>query len=93
MKQYLDSSKKGAILFSLGSNLKSSLMDAEKIKLFLEVFGKLEQNVLWKFEEDLPNKPKNVMTSDWLPQSDILGKNCQQRDSFPDTNFARTLTN
>lgn len=49
-------------------------MSAEKIQMFLDVFAKLEENVLWKFEADLPNIPKNVKISKWLPQSDILGK-------------------
>jgi len=70
----LDSSKKGVIFFSLGSNIRASLMGKDKQRLFLNVFSKLEQNVIWKFEEEITDLPKNVMISKWLPQSDILGK-------------------
>lgn len=49
-------------------------MSKEKIAMFLQAFAKLEQNVLWKFEAELENVPKNVMISKWLPQSDVLGK-------------------
>lgn len=39
----------------------------------LQVFGRLKQRVLWKFEEDsLPGKPANVMVQKWLPQDDVL---------------------
>jgi glucuronosyltransferase len=39
----------------------------------VNVFGKLKQKVIWKYEnETLPNKPDNVMISPWVPQRDIL---------------------
>lgn len=57
----------------LGSNVQSRDMPAEKMKIFLQVFGKMKQRVLWKFEdESMPNKPDNIMIKSWLPQSDIL---------------------
>jgi hypothetical protein len=59
----------------MGSNLKSSLMPESKRNAFLEVFSKLKQHVLWKWETDtLPGQPKNVKLGKWLPQSDILGE-------------------
>lgn len=56
----------------MGSNTKSSQFSAEKREAILRAFATLKQKVLWKFEEDLPNKPKNVMISKWLPQDDVL---------------------
>lgn len=47
-------------------------MSQEKIEVFLEKFRSLKQKVLWKFETDLPNLPKNVKIDKWLPQDDIL---------------------
>ena len=42
--------------------------------MFLEVFSKLKQKVLWKWEtEKMDGLPKNVMLSKWLPQQDVLG--------------------
>lgn len=73
LQQYMDNSKNGVIVFSLGTQTHSAAMPKEKIKIFLEVFGKLKQNVLWKFEdESLANVPANVRIQKWLPQSDVL---------------------
>lgn len=60
---------------SMGSNLKSKDMPKDKKDILLKSFGELKQKVLWKWEDDnMPNKPKNVETRKWFPQSDILGK-------------------
>ena len=75
IQDYLDSSEAGVIYFSMGSTVKGSDMPEARRKVFMEVFSKLKQNVLWKWETDsLPGKPKNVKLGKWLPQSDILGK-------------------
>lgn len=73
LQQYMDNSKNGVIVFTLGSVVRCAAMPKEKIKIFSEVFGKLKQNVLWKFEdESLANVPSNVRIQKWLPQSDVL---------------------
>lgn len=75
LQEYMEDSKDGVILFSMGSVLKGANMPKEKIGIFLNAFSKIKQNVLWKFEDDdLPGKPENVKISKWLPQSDILGE-------------------
>lgn len=49
-------------------------MPEEKRQMFLNVFAKLKQQVLWKWEsESMPGLPKNVKLSKWLPQQDVLG--------------------
>ncbi|KAG5673617.1 hypothetical protein PVAND_003646 [Polypedilum vanderplanki] len=41
--------------------------------LFIKVFGKLKQKVIWRYSnETLPNNPGNIKISSWLPQRDIL---------------------
>jgi len=50
---------------SLPENIKNS---------FIEVLAKIPQRVLWKYEGEIENKPKNVMMKKWLPQRDILSK-------------------
>lgn len=66
--------KEGFILFSMGSAIPGSKMPEAKRKLFLNVFSKLKQQVLWKWEsETMPDLPKNVKLSKWLPQQDLLG--------------------
>jgi glucuronosyltransferase len=48
-------------------------MAEDKRKILLEVFGRLKQRILWKWEvEEMPDKPSNVMLSKWLPQQDVL---------------------
>lgn len=42
-------------------------------KIFLTVLAQLSCRVLMKYEEDLEDKPKNIMIKKWLPQRDILG--------------------
>jgi len=39
-----------------------------------EAIAELPQKVLLKYEGEMENKPKNVMTRKWLPQRDILCK-------------------
>jgi glucuronosyltransferase len=77
MEKFVKAGKKGTILMSLGTNLKSSLLGADKLKIIMETFKTFsEYNFLWKFEadeKDLPmKKPSNLMIEKFLPQNDIL---------------------
>lgn len=52
-------------------NLKS--MTNMNILFILEIFRKLKQRVIWKFEDDsIENMPKNILIKKWLPQTAIL---------------------
>jgi glucuronosyltransferase len=74
IQDWLDNATEGFILFSLGSNVKSSKLPQERITAILGVLSKLKVKVLWKFEkEDLPGRPENVKISKWLSQQDVLG--------------------
>lgn len=73
VKNWLDSATDGVIYFSLGSIAKSAQLSTEKRDAILKSLSKLKQKILWKWEDnELPDKPDNVMISKWLPQSDIL---------------------
>ncbi|KAF5301858.1 hypothetical protein FQR65_LT08690 [Abscondita terminalis] len=73
LKNTLDAAKHGFIYFSLGSNVKSKDLSKETRDVILETFSEIPYTVLWKFESDeLPNKPKNVITSKWFPQQDVF---------------------
>ncbi|XP_075152982.1 UDP-glycosyltransferase family 301 member D1 [Haematobia irritans] len=73
LEHFIETSSNGVIYFSLGSYVKSTYMPADRILVLLNAFGKLQQNVLWKYENDsLPNLPPNVMIRKWMPQNDIL---------------------
>ncbi|KAJ3642462.1 hypothetical protein Zmor_025250 [Zophobas morio] len=72
LKQYLDDSVNGVILFSMGSIVRSAHFPEEKRKALLGTFSKLKLNVLWKFEENLTGLPPNVKIMKWIPVSDVL---------------------
>ena len=74
LKKFLDDATEGVIYVSFGSVLKASVMSDDKREALLEVFRKLKQKVLWKWETDhMNNIPSNVMLHKWLPQQDVLG--------------------
>lgn len=73
LQHILDNSKHGVIYFSMGSMLKGCRFLEEKRNAFISAFSKLNETVLWKYENtSLPNKPKNVFIRKWMPQSDVL---------------------
>ncbi|XP_060647778.1 UDP-glucosyltransferase 2-like [Drosophila nasuta] len=72
--EFLSRADNGAILLSLGSNVKSSHLKSDtNIKIF-NVLSKLKQRVIWKWEDldNTPGKSDNILYSKWLPQDDIL---------------------
>lgn len=74
LKTILDTADNGVVYFSLGSVIKSSKMPRETASLLLSELAKLNQTVLWKWEDDrLPTLPSNVIVRKWFPQNDILG--------------------
>ncbi|KAI8437493.1 hypothetical protein MSG28_011810, partial [Choristoneura fumiferana] len=56
----------------MGSLWQSKDLPKSIINGLLKVFGELKQTVIWKFEEVLPNLPKNVHILKWAPQTSIL---------------------
>ncbi|KAJ6644162.1 UDP-glycosyltransferase UGT5 [Pseudolycoriella hygida] len=75
LNDFIESSKKGTVLFSLGSNFNASLMSVDKQNAFIDAFTHFpDYNFIWKFEKEMKNfkLPKNVILRPWLPQSDIL---------------------
>lgn len=74
LKDLLDKATNGVVYMNFGSNIKSTEMPKDKLNAFLNVFRKLNQTVLWKWEDtNLVGKPENVVTRSWLPQNDVLG--------------------
>lgn len=68
------SGEHGFIYFSLGTLVQESTVSDNVVQAFLNVFRKLPQRVLWKWNGKMRNVPPNVKISQWFPQSDILGK-------------------
>ncbi|XP_021957851.1 UDP-glucuronosyltransferase 2B4 isoform X2 [Folsomia candida] len=73
LDDFISGAKDGVILFSLGSIVKAKNMPESTRKAFINVFAKLKQRVIWKWEvETMEDLPKNVKLIRWAPQQDIL---------------------
>ncbi|XP_017152200.1 UDP-glucuronosyltransferase 1-7C-like [Drosophila miranda] len=68
------SSDDGAILLSLGSNVKAEHINPDSVQKMFNVISKLKQKVIWKWDnlENTPGKSDNILYAKWLPQDDIL---------------------
>lgn len=73
IQKYIDEAENGVIYFCMGSLLRGESLPAKTRQMFLNVFDKIPQRILWKWEGELPGKPLNVMIRKWMPQRDILG--------------------
>lgn len=75
IESFVNSSRKGAVLVSFGTNMRSDLMSIEKRNTIVQAMRELPgYHFVWKFESDLPASeiPSNVLIRPWLPQSDLL---------------------
>lgn len=73
IQSFIDNATHGVVYFSLGSYMKSTDMPPEKTEQLLQAFGRLKQQVLWKYENaSIGQLPPNVMIRKWMPQNDIL---------------------
>jgi len=61
-----------AIYFSLGSIAKSTDISIEHKNMLISAFSKLPYKVLWKYEENFPELPKNIRIQKWMPQQDVI---------------------
>lgn len=72
-QKYMDESRHGVIYFSLGTNVRTSNLKAGTVDMLLKTFGQLKYDVLWKWDcGETSLKPKNVRTTSWVPQQDLL---------------------
>ncbi|CAG9574287.1 unnamed protein product [Danaus chrysippus] len=72
LKNLVDGFQQGFIYFSMGSLLKSSNFPPKMKQELIKVLGELPFPVLWKYEEDIENLPKNIHVRKWIPQVSIL---------------------
>lgn len=78
IQQFIDDSQKGAILFSMGTNVPPEIFGEKGLSDILKVIEEMsDYNFLWKL--DVQNGtlmfPKNLLVEKFLPQSDILSHN------------------
>ncbi|XP_047513568.1 UDP-glucosyltransferase 2-like [Pieris napi] len=71
-QKIMDNAKHGVIYFSMGSNLRSMDMTAFMKTSIMNMFGQLNETVIWKYESDWDNIPSNVHLVKWAPQQSIL---------------------
>lgn len=69
---FIEDSPHGVIFFTFGSTIKVSSFPEHIEKAFKEALADVPQRVLWKYEGEMKDKPKNVMTKKWFPQREIL---------------------
>ncbi|XP_075989280.1 UDP-glycosyltransferase UGT5-like [Anticarsia gemmatalis] len=73
LQDLLDGAKQGFVYFSMGSVFRSAALQDETKRELLAKFAKLPYTVLWKYEEDMPEKlPANVHVRKWFPQTSVL---------------------
>ncbi|XP_025198643.1 UDP-glucuronosyltransferase 2B2-like isoform X1 [Melanaphis sacchari] len=70
--EFIENSPHGVIYFTFGSVISMSTLPDHIQSAFKEALAEVPQRVLWKCEEEMKDKPINVMTSKWFPQRDIL---------------------
>ncbi|XP_072946286.1 UDP-glucosyltransferase 2-like [Epargyreus clarus] len=72
LKSYLDTSKHGVIYMSFGTNIQPSILPPQMVKMMMKVFSELPYDVIWKWNMEMEDKPKNIKLFKWLPQPDLL---------------------
>ena len=71
--EFLDKSKNGVVFMSFGSIIKASSMPKENKDIILKVFARFPQyDFIWKWEEELPNTPQNVLGMDYYMHHQLL---------------------
>uniref|UniRef100_A0A6P4FHJ2 UDP-glucuronosyltransferase 2B15 n=1 Tax=Drosophila rhopaloa TaxID=1041015 RepID=A0A6P4FHJ2_DRORH len=73
IKEFLEKGKHGAILFSLGSNLKGEHIQPHVVETIFKALSSVKQQVIWKWDDtkNTPGKSANILYKKWLPQDDI----------------------
>lgn len=71
---FIENSPHGVIFFTFGSTIAVSTIPENIQESIKKVLAKLPQRILLKYEGEMKDKPKNVMTKKWFPQRDILSK-------------------
>ncbi|KAJ0180206.1 hypothetical protein K1T71_003610 [Dendrolimus kikuchii] len=72
LQEILDNSTKGIIIFSLGTDINTMALPLKMKWKLMDVFGELDQTVIWKVDEYMEDLPQNVLAVKWMPQKNIL---------------------
>lgn len=79
MQNFIKSGKRGTVLMSLGTNMRSNMLGKDILTSIIKTFAELpDYNFIWKFESEPHDLPvalsKNVFIAKFLPQNDILAQ-------------------
>ncbi|KYN17144.1 UDP-glucuronosyltransferase 2B17 [Trachymyrmex cornetzi] len=73
VRVFLDGATNGALVISLGTNVKWKSIGLDTIKTVILALSKLKQRILWKLDIDVPFEvPDNLMTVKWIMQKEVL---------------------
>lgn len=72
IERFINEAEHGVIYVNLGSTVKDSTLPKDKLEELLATFSKLPLRVIWKWDGNTLDLPRNVMTMRWFPQYDIL---------------------
>lgn len=82
----------GFVVFGVGSIIPMDDMPARMVDVFVSVFARLDQRVVWQWKGH--NRPANVSDNvlfvDWLPQQDLLG-NSRCKSGWSECDFSGRL--
>ncbi|XP_016660305.1 UDP-glucuronosyltransferase 2B20 [Acyrthosiphon pisum] len=70
--EFIDNAPNGVIYLTFGSVVLMTSLPENILRALKEAIARVPQKVLWKYEGEMVDKPKNVMTRKWFPQRDIL---------------------
>ena len=75
LDEFVGKHEPGFIIFAVGSALRMNDMPPFMVEAFVQVFSQLPQRVIWQWKgKQRTDLPANIVTVDWLPQQDLLGK-------------------
>ncbi|XP_030571735.1 UDP-glucuronosyltransferase 2B15-like [Drosophila novamexicana] len=72
LQRFVDEADHGVIIFSMGMEITGKWLPPDWLLIMQETFAQLPQRVVWKFEQALPSKSKNIYISPMLPQRELL---------------------
>ena len=72
LANWVQEAEHGVILVSFGTVITASKMTEDKRMMMLDVFSRLKERVIWRWEEEMTELPSNVVVSSWLPQTSLL---------------------
>lgn len=72
----MDEADMGVVYFNFGTILDVTTIQKSNFEIILNVLGRLDQKVVFKWSDDNTQKfPDNFYVDSWLPQQEILSKN------------------